>query len=92
MTAIQLETTSEIRRADVRNPREYKKQLDLAKMITRFLLPMSLDQMAGIATDKASKALLGGDDQRERQYERDVIEVFACMQKQLAKVEARYNP
>ncbi len=90
MTALRL-NNAPAPKPDVRNPRVFKSQVDLANMIARFIAAMPLEEAVRISTDAAELALLKdvSDEVLERiQRDRDVLVVLWDTQLHLAKVGA----
>lgn len=77
---------------DVRNPRVYRKQVALARMIAQYLEAMPLGEMAVITRDAWATALVRDEDWDAiitLQSDRDVIEALESAQRQLERIRAR---
>lgn len=76
---------------NVQNPYEYRKQVDLAMMIARFLCVMPLGEIARIADDMGKWPLLMNRKDEGLRRECETMEVLNAAHKQLLKIAARYG-
>ncbi len=79
---------------DLRDPVVYQREVMLVQRLAICVAGMPLDELGRLATDATHLATLKGvdaDTLHRIRADRDVIEVMASAQRQLAKVRARYS-
>ncbi len=79
---------------DFNNPESLPEAVRLARAIAEHVAAFPFEAAASIATDAAALALVKRIDPaalKQLQHDRDVLEVFACMQRQLMRTRARYG-
>lgn len=72
----------------------YQSRRELVRIITQFLAAAPLQELSRMAHDAAEMSVLKGrnaETQKLLLHDRDVIEVLASAQRQLAKIRARYG-
>lgn len=79
---------------DLHDPVVYQREVTLVQRLAVCVAGMPLDELGRLATDATHLAMLKGvapEALNRMKLDRDVIEVMASAQRQLAKVRARYG-